>query len=49
MVIIYGKIHESFISIKKEGRNRGWDAQGKSKLWNYVQDHCAQGVLKLLM
>ena len=28
--------------------NRGWDAQGKRKLRNYVQGHCAQGVLKLL-
>ena len=48
MVIFYGKIDESFISFKKGRRNRGWDAQGKGKLRNYFQGHCAQDVLKLL-
>ena len=36
------------VSFKKGRRNRGWGAQGKGKLRNYVQGHCAQGVLKLL-
>ena len=36
------------VSFQERRRNRGWGAQGKGKLRNYVQDHCAQGVLKLL-
>ena len=36
------------VSFQEGRRNRGWGAQGKGKLRNYVQDHCAQGVLKLL-
>ena len=36
------------VSFQKRRRNRGWGAQGKGKLRNYVQGHCAQGVLNLL-
>ena len=36
------------VSFQERRRNRGWGAQGKGKLRNYVQGHCAQGVLKLL-
>ena len=36
------------IRFKKGCRNRGWGAQGKRKLRNFVQGHCVEGVLKLL-
>ena len=36
------------VSFQERRRNRGWGAQGKGKLRNYVEDHCAQGLLKLL-
>ena len=36
------------VSFQERRRNRGWGAQGKGKLRNYVQGHCVEGVLKLL-
>ena len=36
------------VSFQERRRNRGWAHNGKGTLRNYVQGHCAQGVLKLL-
>ena len=46
MVIFYGKIDESFISRKGTGIADVALRESASYGTIYVQDHCAQGVLK---
>ena len=48
MIIFCGKVPKQF-HFKNGRRNQGCDAKGKRKLRNYVEGHCAQGVLKLLI